>query len=597
MSRESSDVGNPAADSKEVVLDRISDGFYALDEQFRFTYLNDRAEELLQAPQEELLGEKLWDVFPEAADIDEVWDAFHDAMETQEQAEYELYYEPLDFWVEATVYPSDTGVSVYFRDITERKEQERELAESKRQYQALVENFPNGAVALVDADLTYQTVGGTPVDHELDTAENIEGKPVDEVISPELEAVLKPRYEAALDGERSEIEVDHAGRHSRIYTFPVTDDDGEVFAAMGMSQDITDLKAHERELEQYQALTQAANDAIVTIDERSIVQSVNPAISDIFGYEPPELVGEPLTTLMSDDLATSYTEALERYLETGERTLDWDYIEMPGQHRDGSTVPLGISFNDVELDAETFFVGIIRDISERKEYERKLEESNERLERFAHAASHDLQEPLRMVSSYLQLLEDRYQDDLDEEAQEFIDFALDGADRMRGMIEGLLEYSRVETGGAPFQQVDLDEVLDAVLADLQLQIEESAAEVTSDPLPTVEGDESQLRQVLQNLLENAIEYSGDAAPRVHVSAARDGDEWVVRVRDEGEGIDPDKQDRIFEVFERLHTADENGGTGIGLALCERIVERHGGDIRVESEPGEWTTFEFTLPAT
>jgi light-regulated signal transduction histidine kinase (bacteriophytochrome) len=299
---------------------------------------------------------------------------------------------------------------------------------------------------------------------------------------------------------------------------------------------------------------------------------------------------------MPDDLADQHRRAIERYLETGERTLDWDYVELPGQHADGSEITLAVSFSEIRFEDEHLFTGVIRGITERKKMERMLEASNERLEQFAYAASHDLQEPLRMVTSYLQLLERRYVDDLDDEAEEFIEYAVDGADRMRNMIEALLAYSRVETQGDPFEPVDLEDVLADVLADLQLRIEDTGAEIDADPLPVVDGDADQLRQVFQNLLENAIEYSGDDPPQIRVGAERSGDEWIVAVADEGIGIDPEHRDRIFEVFQRLHARGEHEGIGIGLALCERIVERHGGDIWVDSEPGRATTFYFSLPA-
>ncbi|MFC4438723.1 MULTISPECIES: ATP-binding protein [Natrialbaceae] len=226
----------------------------------------------------------------------------------------------------------------------------------------------------------------------------------------------------------------------------------------------------------------------------------------------------------------------------------------------------------------------------------ELAASNERLEQFAYAASHDLQEPLRMIRSYLTLIGDRYGDALDEDGEEFLAFAVDGAERMREMIDGLLEYSRVDTRGDPFEPVELDVVLENVQSDLQMQIAEADAAITVETLPRVEGDASQLRQLFQNLLSNAIKYSGDEPPRVHVAAERRSDEWRISIRDEGVGIDPADADRIFEVFQRLHSHEEEPGTGIGLALCRRIVERHGGEIRVDSEPDEGTTFSFTLPA-
>ncbi|WP_218780652.1 sensor histidine kinase [Halorarum halophilum] len=226
----------------------------------------------------------------------------------------------------------------------------------------------------------------------------------------------------------------------------------------------------------------------------------------------------------------------------------------------------------------------------------RFEESNERLEQFAYAASHDLREPLRMITNYLTLVEQRYGDSLDEDGREFIGFAVDGADRMRAMIDGLLAYSRVGTQGEPLTPIELDEVLADVRKDLEVRITESGATVESEALPRVQGDRNQLRQLLQNLLSNAIEYSGDGSPRVRISADRTGATWTVSVRDEGIGIDPADTDRIFEIFQRLHTQEEHAGTGIGLALCKRIVERHGGTIRVDSDPSEGTTFSFTLQA-
>ncbi|WP_247731475.1 sensor histidine kinase [Halovivax limisalsi] len=247
-------------------------------------------------------------------------------------------------------------------------------------------------------------------------------------------------------------------------------------------------------------------------------------------------------------------------------------------------------------DGDRYVVVAHSDITDRHEYEARLAASNERLEQFAYAASHDLREPLRMVTSYLDLLERRYADDLDEDAAEFIDYAVDGAERMKAMIEGLLAYSRVETRGDPMAAVDLDAVLEDVRRDLERRIAETGAEISADPLPTVEGDASQLRQVFQNLLDNAIEYSGDGPPGIEISCRRTGSRWEIAVTDDGIGIDPDAQERIFRVFERLHTHEEHHGSGIGLALCRRIVERHGGQLTVDSEPGEGTTFSFTLPA-
>lgn len=201
-----------------------------------------------------------------------------------------------------------------------------------------------------------------------------------------------------------------------------------------------------------------------------------------------------------------------------------------------------------------------------------------------------------MVTSYLQLIEKRYGDALDEDGEELFGFAVDGADRMREMIDGLLKYSRVQMGGDPFEPVELDAVLEDAIEDLQVKIEESDAEISAATLPRVEGDATQLRQLFENLLSNAIEYSDDDPPRVDVSVERSGSDVIVSVRDEGIGVDPADADRIFDVFQRLHSREEHSGTGIGLALCNRIVERHEGRIWVDSEPGDGSTFSFTLSA-
>lgn len=239
-------------------------------------------------------------------------------------------------------------------------------------------------------------------------------------------------------------------------------------------------------------------------------------------------------------------------------------------------------------------VCIGRDVTERKHRHQQLEESNERLEQFAYAASHDLQEPLRMVSSYLRLIERRYEDALDDDGQEFLEFAVDGADSMRNMINGLLAYARIESRGDSFESVELDDVLSNVSVNLSMMCEEHDADISVAALPCVEGDRGQLHQLFQNLLENAMGYSGDAPPRIHVSAEPQGSQWRVSVRDEGVGIDPADAGRIFDVFQSLGGPDTQG-SGIGLALCKRIVERHGGDIWVDSSPGEGATFSFTLP--
>ena len=244
----------------------------------------------------------------------------------------------------------------------------------------------------------------------------------------------------------------------------------------------------------------------------------------------------------------------------------------------------------------------IRDITTRKKAEahlllkvEELNRSNEELGQFAYVASHDLQEPLRMVASYTQLLSRRYKGKLDADADEFIAFAVDGANRMRRLIQDLLAYSRVGTKGKELIETSSEEALEQALINLRGAIEESGALVTHEPLPAVLADETQLIQLLQNLVGNAIKYQSPGVPRVHICAARNGEKkWIFSVQDNGLGIDSQYFERIFGMFQRLHKREEFAGTGIGLAICKKIVERHGGNISVDSQPGQGSTFRFAL---
>ncbi|MFY9637686.1 MAG: ATP-binding protein, partial [Methanobacterium sp.] len=225
----------------------------------------------------------------------------------------------------------------------------------------------------------------------------------------------------------------------------------------------------------------------------------------------------------------------------------------------------------------------------------KLKTSNKELEQFAHVASHDLQEPLRMVTSFTQLLERRYKGQLDEDADDYIGFIVEGAQRMKDLIDDLLIFSRLNTEKRKLEPILMEIALDDVLFNLKSSIEENNAIITYDPLPTIIGDISQIRQLFQNLLSNAIKFHGDEPPEIHISAQNFEKEWLFGVRDNGIGINHNHQKQIFNIFKRLHTRKEYEGTGIGLAICKRIVERHGGRIWVESEEGKGSTFFFTIP--
>jgi PAS domain S-box-containing protein len=382
---------------------------------------------------------------------------------------------------------------------------------------------------------------------------------------------------------------------------------GKTQGVLVFNRDVTAHKLAEQSLHEselrFRAVAETANEGIVSVDEGGTIQYWNPGAARMFGLAATDTVGQPVTIIMPERLRGEHEAGLQRYLPTSEAHLGGNTSELVGLRQDGSEFPLELSLSSWQTTKGLFFFGILRDITERKNAELALEmkadelaRSNQELEQFAYVASHDLQEPLRMVSNYTQLLARRYKDKLDADANEFIDFAVEGAQRMQALINDLLRLARVGTRTKEFTPVPADRIVRDAIANLTSTIEESGAEVVIDPLPTLLCDASQLTQVFQNLIGNALKFRQvGTRPVVTVSARRGGGAWLISVRDNGIGIESRHQERIFQMFQRLHARSEYPGTGIGLALCKKIVERHGGRLSVESEAGKGATFSFSIP--
>jgi PAS domain S-box-containing protein len=442
----------------------------------------------------------------------------------------------------------------------------------------------------------------------------------------------------------------------RVFKTPVFDAKGSVVGTQGIFWDITERKQTELALEQKTAIINLLQQVATAANEASTLEEAAQLCVDFICkhkgwpvghmYVPgmpgqPELVPSLVWHVEDEERYAGFTLStaegmqskrkgiLEKMLE--DRTPIWvsDVTKEPAYRRReaaeraglksmfafpvlvGTEVAAILEFYTREVvEPDTVLLEVLTPIGAQlgrvverqnaqeaiQQQSRELARSNSELEQFAYVASHDLQEPLRMVSSYMQLLGRRYKGKLDSDADEFIGYAVDGAARMQSLILDLLAFSRVGTRGSAFEKVDCETVFERTLANLKLAVDESGGAVTHDPLPTVTGDPLQLGQLFQNLIGNALKFRGDAAPQIHISAKKNGSEWQFTVKDNGIGIAPQYADRIFIIFQRLHRKEDYPGTGIGLAICKKIVERHGGAIRMESQPGEGTTFFFTLPA-
>ena len=352
----------------------------------------------------------------------------------------------------------------------------------------------------------------------------------------------------------------------------------------------------------FRGLLESAPDAIVITSGDGRIVLVNRQAEEMFGYQRHDLLDHPVEMLMPERFRDAHLKHRAHYAHDPQTRNMGGGLELYGLRKDGSEFAVEISLSPLVSDEGMLVSSAIRDVTERKQTEDALKRSaadlahsNAELEQFAYVASHDLQEPLRAVAGCVQLLQQRYQGQLDARADELIAHAVDGSSRMQTLIRDLLAYARVSTRGRDLEPIDSATVLNEALSNLVTVLQESGGVVTHGPLPTVVADPTQLRQVFQNLIGNAIKYCGERPPEVHIEVEHRAGEWQFTMRDNGIGIDPQYFERIFGIFQRLHTRREYPGTGIGLALCKKIIERHGGRIWVVSQPEAGSTFCFTIP--
>ncbi len=358
---------------------------------------------------------------------------------------------------------------------------------------------------------------------------------------------------------------------------------------------------HTRELP-LAAIVQAVPTAIVMVDGKGTIVLVNKHAEQLFGYVSGELVGAPIEILVPQRFRGDHANHRSEFIAHPEARPMGAGRDLFGVRKDGSEFPIEIGLNPVRTSEGFYVLSAVVDISERVRHAEEmrvaneaLERSNIELQRFAYVASHDLQAPMRTIAGFIELLQLNYAEKLDDRARDWIHRAVQSTRRLQSLMQDLLDYSRIDSQPRPFEDIAFDEVVDQAIALLGAQVSEQNVSIAREALPHVSGDRSQLVQLMLNLLSNAIKYRSRNTPTIVISARADDGRWIISVADNGIGIECKHHQKIFDIFQRLHTQHEFPGTGIGLAVARRVVARHSGRIWVESEPGAGSTFHFTLP--
>jgi PAS domain S-box-containing protein len=604
------------------LMEAAPDAMVVVNTYGKIVLLNVQAEKQFGYRRDELLGQKVTNIIPEgfaerlvADDLRSTEDALAQEIGTGIELNA-LRKDGSEFPIELMLSPLESAegmlITAAIRDISVRKNAEKVLAQMEGKYRGLLEAAPDAMVVVNQAgeivllNLQAEKQFGYRRDELL-------GQKVTNII-PEgfAERLVADDLRSSEDALAQEIGTgielnalrkDGSEFPIELMLSPLDSTEGTLVTAA--IRDITVRRNAEKHLAQmegrYRGLLEAAPDPMVVVNQGGEIVLLNLQAEKQFGYRRNELLGQKVTNIIPEGFAErliadglrSAEDALAQQIGTG--------IELSGRRKDRTEFPIELMLSPLGGAEGILVTAAIRNIGVRKTAEahllQKMDElnrSNEELGQFAYIASHDLQEPLRMVASYTQLLSRRYKGKLDADADEFIAYAVDGATRMQRLIQDLLAYSRVGTKGKELLNTSSETALRTALSNLRGAIEESGALITHDPLPNVLADETQLIQLFQNLVGNAIKYQNPGIPKIHVAAMNGGKQYRFSVMDNGLGIDPQYFERIFGMFQRLHKREEFAGTGIGLAICKKIVERHGGHISVESQPGQGSTFRFAL---
>jgi len=595
----------------KVLLNATRDTIALIDKEGRIIKINVDGAKRFNKTMDEIVGKNVYSLLPaklagsRKKQIDGVFNSGKPAL--FEDVRNNCHYEN-------KIYPifDDDGkvskVGIFAIDISEKKKFEQKLRESEKKFHSLYDNAPDMYVSVSADSATIIECNNTLLGHTGYKRSEIIGSKIfklyDESCLNEVESTFAQFKETGTvkNKELTLRKKDGSPIDVSLNVESIKDKDGNIQYSVSSWRDITETKIIQSELlkskEKLQLITDQIPVLISYLTPDYKFEFVNKGYEDWFGLEAKDIIGKHAADIIGEEAFKITKPNLDRVF-TGE-TINNERM-IPYQH--GGARYTQATFLPHRVSGKIAgAIVCVNDVTPMKDAENELrklldelERSNQELEQFAYVASHDLQEPLRMVSSFLQLLELRYSDKVGADGKEFIHYAVDGANRMKALINDLLKYSRVGTRGKPFEPTEMYVVMDQVFTNLSNSIKESKAIIKMDEMPVIDADQTQMVQLFQNLVGNAIKFRGNRQPEISIRVNQTQHEVTISVIDNGIGIDMKFIDKIFDVFQRLHKRNDYPGTGIGLAICKKIVERHRGTIEVKSKPGIGSTFKITIP--